>query len=148
MSVPDENKALVRRFYEEIWNHGDLSVVPAILSSELEFRGSLGPAMTGHAPFEAYVHRVTAALGDYHCRVETMVAEGVQVVARMTFSGAHEGPFLGYPPTGRQLSWAGAAFFTVEQGLISAVWVLGDLQSLEQQLLADDVRGRRATDAF
>ena len=42
--------------------------------------------------------------------------------------------FLDVPPTGRQLSWAGAAFFTFSDGLVGDLWVLGDLHNLHAQL--------------
>jgi predicted ester cyclase len=129
-------KALVRRFYEEIWNAGATSVVPEILASGVTFRGSLGAVRVGHVAFVDYVDDVLAALGDYRCDVDELVAEGDRVVARMTFSGIHRGSLLGVPPTGHRVSWAGAAFFTFTGDLIGDVWVLGDVDGLRSQLAA------------
>jgi predicted ester cyclase len=52
----------------------------------------------------------------------------------MMFSGVHRDTFLGVPATGRRVAWAGAAFFTFDDGLISDLWVLGDLYGLHEQL--------------
>jgi predicted ester cyclase len=52
----------------------------------------------------------------------------------MTFAGVHRGELLGYQPTGRRVAWAGAAFFTFENGLVSDCWVLGDVDALKRQL--------------
>jgi predicted ester cyclase len=52
----------------------------------------------------------------------------------MMFSGVHRATFRGIPATGRRISWAGAAFFTFDGDLISDLWVLGDLEALDQQL--------------
>ena len=52
----------------------------------------------------------------------------------MQFSGTHSGPFLGHAPTGKRVSWQGAALFTFRGGRIAELWVLGDLAALEAQL--------------
>jgi steroid delta-isomerase-like uncharacterized protein len=132
LPTPD---AQVRRFYDEIWNRPDVSVVPEILAPDFTFRGSLGVTKIGHAEFIDYVKYVTGALGDYRCDIETLVTEPDRAAARMTFSGVHRGTFLEVPATGRRVSWAGAAFFQfTDDGLVSDLWVLGDLQGLRAQL--------------
>lgn len=134
MDTLDRNRAMVRRFYDEIWNRPDLSAVPEILAPDVTFRGSLGARKVGHAEFADYVRDVTGALADYRCDIEDLVVEGDKAVARMTFSGVHRAPFLGVPATGRRVAWAGAAFFTFAGGQIGDLWVLGDLHGLRQQL--------------
>lgn len=52
----------------------------------------------------------------------------------MRFSGRHTEPFRGYPPTGQEVSWAGAALFHFADGVITRVWVLGDLAGLDTLL--------------
>ena len=54
--------------------------------------------------------------------------------ARLTYSGTHRGPILGVEPTGRKISYAGAAVFTFDEGKVADVWVLGDLHGLLGQL--------------
>ena len=64
MDTLDHHKRQVTRFYHEVWNRSDLSVVPEILAPDVSFRGSLGSVKTGHAQFGEYVRDVTRALGD------------------------------------------------------------------------------------
>jgi predicted ester cyclase len=52
----------------------------------------------------------------------------------MTFSGLHRGPLLDHRPTGKRVSWAGAALFHEKQGKLESLWVLGDLDALREQL--------------
>ena len=134
MDELERHKRQVRRFYDEIWNRGDLAGLPEILTTDVVFRGSLGAELTGHTEFAGYVREVTAALADYRCDIDSMVAEADRVVARMTFSGRHRGTLLGVPATGRRVSWAGAAFFTFSEGRVADLWVLGDLRGLAEQL--------------
>ena len=66
----------VRRFYEELWNQRDLSVVDDILDEAVTFRGSLGSTHIGRTAVCEYVTTVTTALHGYHCELEMLVAEG------------------------------------------------------------------------
>ena len=68
-------KVLVQRFYEVLWNAHDLGAIPSVLHDDFTFRGSLGDERRGHKGFTEYVNMVHAALGDYHCTIEVLVAE-------------------------------------------------------------------------
>ena len=129
-------KTVVQKFYADVWNKHDKSVIPSLLQSDFTFRGSLGPTKTGHAEFVEYVDFVHQALGAYQCDILDLVEEGNQCFARVRFSGIHHGDFLGFKPTGKQVEWSGAALFSFEEGLVADLWVLGDVHGL-LQLLAD-----------
>ena len=130
MSTPE----LVRSFYERIWNAGELGAADDLLSPALAFRGSLGAELSGRETFLEYVRSVRAALADYRCEIVECVAEGDRAFARMRFSGRHTAPFRGFSPTGQKVAWAGAALFRFADGVIAAVWVLGDLAGLDALL--------------
>ncbi|MEZ6194577.1 MAG: ester cyclase [Planctomycetota bacterium] len=125
---------IVRSFYEDIWNRGDLEAATRLCAEDLVFRGSLGDSSVGRDAFLDYVRRVRGALDDYRCVIEETVVEGDRVFARMTFSGLSAGPLLGHAPTHRRVSWAGAARFLLREGRIADLWVLGDRRDLESQL--------------
>jgi steroid delta-isomerase-like uncharacterized protein len=128
--------ALVGRFYGEFWNERRLDVAAEILHPDVTFRGSVGASARGRDAVSDYAAMVTTALADYRCDVEHLVADDGAAAARVRFSGRHVGTFLGHEPTNRQVSWIGAAFFTVHDGLLGDIWVLGDLVSLHAQLAA------------
>ncbi len=77
---------------------------------------------------------VRSALSDYRCEIVECVAEDDRAFARMRFSGRHTATFRGFPATGRQVSWAGAALFHFAGGVIDGVWVFGDLAGLDELL--------------
>ena len=130
MSTP----SLVTTFYERVWNVGDLAAIPVLLSAEFMFRGSLGSEMRGHQAFSDYVCSVRGSLSNYRCEILDCVSEGDRAFARMRFSGLHTGVFRGFQPTHREVEWLGAALFRFERGVISELWVLGDLASLDYVL--------------
>ncbi|MEM8811919.1 MAG: ester cyclase [Pseudomonadota bacterium] len=127
-------RALVERFYHEVWNKADAGVAYEILDPDFRFRGSLGQEKRGPEGFIVYMRSVHAALADYICIVEDLVEEDRRVAARMTFHGRHVGRFFDVEPTGRIVTWAGAAFFTTDVERIVALWVLGDVDNIRRQL--------------
>lgn len=125
---------LVRRFYAEIWNRGDEAAAAGILAEDLRFRGSLGSERRGRDGFLAYVREVRGALGGYTCEIESLIVEGDRAAARMRFFGTHRAPFFGVEATGREIVWAGAAFFRIQAERIAEIWVLGDIDGVKAQL--------------
>jgi predicted ester cyclase len=124
----------VRRFYEILWNNYDLDSMPMILHEDLSFWGSLGDIKRGYHGFAEYVDKLYKALGEYRCTIEQLVSEDARVFAKMKFSGIHRGELMGYGPTGKRVTWAGAALFTFKDARIRDIWVLGDLKGIEEQL--------------
>ena len=133
MSVED-NKALVLRYYEELWNRWDFALADAILGEGLHFRGSLGVSVKGRAAFKDYMRTVRRAFPDFHNRAEELIAQGDRVVATLTYTGTHQGELFGIGATGRRVSYAGVAIFRIAEGCIVEGWVLGDLHGLVRQL--------------
>lgn len=125
---------LVRAFYDDLWNRWDDAAVDAVLSPVFEFRGSLGTSTVGRDGWRSYRDTVRAGSSDFHNEVVTLVSDSDSAAARLLYSGTHTGPLLDVPATGRRFEYAGAAFFTVEDGLLASAWVLGDLEALRRQL--------------
>ncbi len=135
MLTPEEqNKAVIRRFYGELWNLWRLQVANEIMSSGVRFRGSLGSTHEGRDDFKRYVEEVRAAFPDWHNQVDEILAVDDRVVTRMTWSGTHHGALGDIEPTDAHVEYAGAAFFGLKDGLIEEVWVVGDTQELWRAL--------------
>jgi len=125
---------LVERFYHEVWNLADETAAREILDPDFHFRGSLGPETRGPDGFIAYVRLIHAALSGFTCTIEDIIEDGTRAAAKMRFAGRHSGTFFGVAPTGREIVWSGAAFFTTDAGRITALWVLGDVDAVKRQL--------------
>ena len=133
----EENKALIRRYYLELWNAWSFSLAEELVSPDIDFRGSLGIAVRGLEGFKGYMNRVRSAFPDFHNTIEDLIAEGNTVVARLTYTATHRGELFGIEPTGRRVAYPGVAVFTISEGKIRAGWALGDTDSLRAQLAAD-----------
>jgi predicted ester cyclase len=135
MSVSATASDLVGRFYDVVWNQANEAEARNILAPDFRFRGSLGSELRGPGGFIAYLRSVHAALENFICTVEEMIATPDRAACRMSFSGKHCGKFFGAAPTGRDISWNGAAFFTTAGGKITELWVLGDVDAVKRQVM-------------
>ena len=82
-------KEAVRVFYEEVWDHANVALVPQIFHPDFTFRGSLGPQLVGHEQFIGYVKFVTGALDRYTSDILALGEEGNQVFGKLRFHGYH-----------------------------------------------------------
>jgi len=130
----EQNKNLIRRFFDEMWNPWNFAKADELLSPDITFRGTLGPELKGRDAFRAYMRQVQAAFPDFHNTILQMTAEDDRVTARTFYRGTHRGELFGLAPTGKAISYAGAAFFRIAEGQVIEGWVLGDLLALLRQL--------------
>jgi steroid delta-isomerase-like uncharacterized protein len=132
--APTVARDLVTRFYNRLWNEWDDAAVEATLASEITFRGSLGKTTVGRDGWRSYRDQIQRAAPDFHNELLDLIGTGDRAAARLRFTGTHRGTLLDIPATGRPFSYTGAAFFTVDDGRIADIWVIGDLDALRQQL--------------
>jgi predicted ester cyclase len=133
---PDETEALVRRFYEQLWNRWDDGAVDEVLAADFEFRGSLGTVTRGRDEWRGYRDDIRAAVPDFHNEIIELVASVGRAAARLVYTGHHHGVLLGHRGDGARIRYEGAAFFRSGSGQLTAAWVLGDVDALRRQLAA------------
>jgi predicted ester cyclase len=127
-------RLLVEQFYNEVWNRSDEVAARRILNPSITFRGSIGEVKNGVNGFIEYMRRIHTVFDNYHCQIDDLVVENDRAAARMMFTGVHRGSLWGEAPTRKQVSWAGAAFFSCSGGQIDRIWVLGDTEALKRAL--------------
>ncbi len=134
MSIED-NKALVRRFYEEVWNRGNLGAADDIFADDYA-RHDLRPgnALSGPAGQKKIAGDLRAAFPDLHMTVDLMIAEGDLVMARWTTEGTNTGQWGDVPPTGKYARFSGVNIFRIAQGKVVELWNHRDDLGVMQQL--------------
>ena len=130
----DENRRLVETFFNVMWNTWDDATMRSILDPAIDFRGSIGLHVTGHDGFAGYMQTIRDAFSDVHNRIDDLVATDDRAVARLTYTGTHDGPLFDHAATGNRIEYAGVAMFTMAGGRITKVWVLGDRLALLRQI--------------
>jgi steroid delta-isomerase-like uncharacterized protein len=118
MSV-ENNKAIARRFIQ-VWGDGDLDVVDELAAPSLVVRyPALPQVIQGNRAFRHALAGFRSAFPDSALRVEEEVAEDEKVVVRWTFSGTHEGSFMGIPATGKKVTWTGITIYRIVDGRVT-----------------------------
>lgn len=132
----EENKALVRRVWEEIWNNGNLELVDEVIANEYVFHRRGTPEIKGPDWYKGAYHFLINAFPDFHCTIEDMIAEGDKVMVRTTVQGTHKGEYMGIAPTGRQFSVTEIDVARIKDGKLVEEWGGMDRLDLLQQLEA------------
>lgn len=130
MTDPERNKDLVRRFYAEVINGRDVDAIDGLLTEGFvhndEARGREGQKQACRAFLDAFP--------DLHDEIELILAEGDLVSAHQTWTGTHDGDFMGIAATGRKVKFTSTAILRIEDGLIAEAWDEVDVAGLMGQL--------------
>jgi predicted ester cyclase len=130
----EENKALVRRFYDEVFNKKNLAVIDDFLDPHI-IEHALPPGLPGGIEgSRQFIGIYLTAFPDLHLTAEDMIAEGDKVASRFTMRGTHKGEFMGILSTGKQVTITGIQIPRVASGKIAENWINLDALGLLQQL--------------
>ena len=132
--LTDKNVALVKRFFEEVWNKGNLSLVDEFLAPDFEDYNQPPGTPRGHKGYKASVNMFRTAFPDIQFTLDQVLAEDDRVAIRLTGRGTHKGNFMGIPPTGKQVSFGGMTFIHIQDGKVAERWGISDIPGLMQQL--------------
>jgi len=138
----EENKALVRRFYEEVFNQKQLDRAGEFVAPDYLDHGAVpgqGPGLEGAKQQRWAMY--FAAIPDLHATIDDMVAEGDKVVVRYTAEGTQLGQLPGIPPTGKRFRTSGISVYRLAEGKLAEQWEQADMLGLMQQLGVLPARG-------
>jgi predicted ester cyclase len=135
----DENKLIVRRFYEELWNERKVEIAEEIIAADCvthQLRAGTDDGGTPRPPaiIREHVAAWLAGFPDLRFTVEQMVAEGDRVVSHSRMRGTHTGAWLGIASTNRAVSLPMIVIQRIAGGKIAEDWVLVESLGFYQQL--------------
>ena len=133
-SVIDQNKAIARRWSEELWSRGNLAVADEIIAPDYE-RHDPGDPFPAKGPEDVkrIVQMLRSMLPDFHIEVEAMIAEGDFVVSRYTATATDTVGYMGMPATGKAIRTPAIQIFRFSNGKIVESWAArDDLGTLKQ----------------
>jgi len=130
---PAENKALMRRFVDEVWNQGHLEVADELFHPEASSPSA--PALPrGAEGVKVIAGMFRSAFPDYWMTIDLLLAEGDRVAARFTQGGTHQGDLFGIAPTGKSVTFTEMGVLRVADGRVVESWYVVDMAGLMQQL--------------
>jgi steroid delta-isomerase-like uncharacterized protein len=131
----EDNKTLVRRFYDEVWNLGNTDFAHEVFAEDY-VRHDLRPteALPGPAGQKKIADDFRAAFPDLEVAVDLIIGEEDFVVGRWTASGTHLGPWGALEPTGRRATFSAVNIFRFEDGKVAEIWNHRDDLGLAEQI--------------
>jgi steroid delta-isomerase-like uncharacterized protein len=137
----EENKQMVRSFFEEVWNKGNLDYLDEVYSPDFKLHAlwqntSAGGAIeaTGIEPAKAVIGGWLSGFPDLKVSVDDQVAEGDKVGSRHSSRGTHKNTFMGIPATGKAATVTGMTLTRIEGGKMVEAWTCWDALGMFEQL--------------
>jgi steroid delta-isomerase-like uncharacterized protein len=132
----EQNKTLVRRYWEEVWNQGNLAVLDDLIATDFDGHPLPGEPDFGRGPAgqKQLVGMYRTAFPDLRMTIEDMTAEGDRVAVRWTARGTQTGEMMGIPATGKHTTVTGMFLNRLAGGKIVEGWGNFDALGMLQQL--------------
>jgi steroid delta-isomerase-like uncharacterized protein len=138
----EANKAIVRRWMEEVWNRGNLAVLDELIGPDYVLHGAADPdAPRGPEGAKQITAAFRAAFPDMRGTIDDLIAEGDKVVCRWTAQATHQGSFAGVPPTQRPVTFSGIEIVRIAEGRIAEGWDEVDIAGILDQIGAAPASG-------
>lgn len=128
MSI-EENKAVARRWMEEIWQKASPAAMDELLASNFVFNYASPGVKSDREGYKQSVNEFFVGFPDVQFTTVDMVAEGDKVAVHWTGRCTHKGEYMGVAPTGKQVTWRGISIIRIEGGKI--VQEVGYMNMLE-----------------
>lgn len=139
--MSEENKALVKDFFEQVWNNKNLDLLDEVYSPDFVLHAlwqntSAGGPIEAHGiePAKKVIGGWLAGFPDMTVTVDDQVAEGDRVGSRHTSTGTHTETFMGMQPTGKQATITGMTITRIENGKMVEAWTAWDALGMFEQL--------------
>src|SRR5260221_11609727 len=133
----EDNKALVRRLIEEVWNQGNLAVFNELYAPDFIFHDPGLPHVRTREDDKQWIAGILKAFPDFQITIDDVIAEGDQVAVRLTVRGTNTGDLVTPMPlraTGKQVTVPGITIVRLVEGQAVEVWSQGETLGFLQQL--------------
>src|SRR5579871_4463800 len=136
--MSEANKALVKRWFEEVWNQGRKETIGELLAPEAVIQEG-GDATVGPDGFYPFFDRRRSAFSDIHVIIHDAISEDDKVCVRWSIQMRHTGNGMGIPATNKILHSTGISLVRVAGGKFVAGWQNWDMLGLMQQIKDEPV---------
>jgi steroid delta-isomerase-like uncharacterized protein len=136
-STAEQNKALIRRWFEEVWNKGRADAIAEMFAEDGIAHGlsdDVNQPLRGPKGFLPFHAQFREAFPDIEVVVEDQVAEGDMVATRCSVRGKHTGDSLGFAATNSPVEFTGMTITRIRNGKIVEAWNNFDFMKMYRQL--------------
>ena len=136
-NISEQNKALIRRWFEEVCNKGRADAIPELFADDGVAHGLSDDAanpLRGPAGFLPFHAQFREAFPNIEVVVEDQIAEGDMVATRCSVRGKHTGHSLGFAATQAPVEFTGVTITRIKDGKIAEAWNNFDFMKMYRQL--------------
>ena len=132
----EKNKALMRRWFEEVWNKGRAEAITEMMAEDCINHGLSedGEPLRGASGFLRFHKHFREAFTGIAVVVEDAIAEGDKVVVRCSVRGKHVGDSLSFKATQKTAEFDGIALARIKDGKCVESWNNFDFMKMYRQL--------------
>ena len=127
----------LEKWFEEVWNKGREEAIDEMLLPDVKTHGLQhpdGPPANGRQAFKIFHEQLRFSFSDIHVEVKQTISEGNKTMALCEVTGVHTGDGLGWPATGKRVTFTGMCLVRLEDGRVAEAWNQFDLGSIYRQL--------------
>jgi len=124
--MSEQNKALTKRFYEEVMNKKNLGAIDELCAPNVIDHFPMPGQGPGAQGMKEALGQFLRGFPDLHVTIEEIVAERDIVVVRARMEGTHNGELMGAAPTGKKVTCHANDMIRVKDGKAVEVWHQGD----------------------
>jgi steroid delta-isomerase-like uncharacterized protein len=137
--MSSENAAIVRRWFDEVWNQRREETIDDLLTDDSVCYGEDG-ALVGVSEFRDRRYRpMVAAFPDLRVQIDDVIADGERVAIRWSASGTHTSDGLGFGPTGQAVTFSGLTWMRLGGGKIIEGWQSSNIPEILLRLATPPV---------
>src|SRR5215203_2684903 len=145
VSAAEENKAIFRRYAEEVGNQQNVELVDEIFERYISHQPDGSTLVRGPEDVKRFHREFHSAFPNFHISIEDQIAEGDKVVSRYTIRGIHQRAFRGMAPTGKEVELKAVTIFRFSpEGKVVETWDSYDQLSLMRQSTEQELRLARS----
>jgi serine phosphatase RsbU (regulator of sigma subunit) len=145
VSAAEENKAIFRRYAEEVGNQHNFEIVDEIFERYIAHQPDGSTLVRGPEDVKRFQEEFHSAFPNFHISIEDQIAEGDKVVSRYTIRGIHQRAFRDMAPTGKEIELKGVTIFRFsDEGKVVETWDSYDQLSLMRQSTEQELRVARS----
>ena len=133
--MSEDNKALIRRWFDEVWNNRQSQAIDEMLAPNAVIHGlAEDQAMQGIAPYKEFHKMFCGAFPQVQIDVEDVITEGDRLAVRCRVRGQHGGDDLGIKATNAPVDFTGMSIVRIQDGKIVEAWNNFDFSKMHTQI--------------
>lgn len=135
INIEKENREIVRLYFEEVWNKGNVALLDSLLSEDyVNHTPSIQGMPKGPSGLKPIVLKTRKNFKDLHYEIKDMIVTENKVVARVIMTGIQTDTVMGIPPTGKRIEVNQINIEEIKNGKIINHWRITDQMKMMQQL--------------